>query len=259
MHPVQLCDRIVFSKAAEGIELTCNLTGLPLDSGNLVYRAAEAVRRAAGVEEGVKIHLEKSIPLAAGLGGGSGNAAVTLRAVNELFGGVLPEQKLLGLAAELGSDVPFFLQLRPAMATGRGEQVESLEAFEALKGAWFLLIHPGFGVSTAWAYRNLARFPKSLNGEAGRARRLVAALRAGRLDDVGVEFYNSLEAPVLEKYPVLALLQGFLREHGAPIVLMSGSGSTTFAILPDRGAADGLETGVKEEFGPFWTAVVPVG
>ncbi len=108
---------------------------------------------------------QKNLPLAGGIGGGSANAAVTLTALNELFGEPLPLEKLHALAATLGSDVPFFLYHQPALATGRGEKVRLLENFPALQGKAILLVHPGFGISTPWSYQNLARFPAALNGK----------------------------------------------------------------------------------------------
>ncbi len=259
MHPVGVRDRLEFARGAGGVELTCTDPTLPVDGKNLVHRAATAFLQAAGISEGVRIHLEKKIPLAAGLGGGSGNAAVTLLGLNELFDRPLTLEKLDGLAGALGSDVPFFLQDRPALATGRGEKIVSCQPFPAMRGAVFLLIHPGFGISTAWAYQNLARFPAALNGKPGRAQRLVKLLETGSLAAAGAEFYNSLEAPALEKFPLLAMFQEFLREQGAAAALMSGSGSTTFALAATHAAAEELESKVKAKFGATcWTAVVPV-
>ncbi len=198
MHPVNLCDRLTFTRAGRGVQLTCNDPRLPTDLGNLVYRAAETFLVASAISDGVQIHLEKHIPLAAGLGGGSGNAATTLVGLNELFGHPLPPERLRDLAAGLGSDVSFFLQDQAALATGRGERVQPLEPLRALHGAAFLLIHPGFGISTAWAYQKLARFPAVLNGQPGRAQHLIALLQTGTLNRAADEFYNSLEAPALE-------------------------------------------------------------
>ena len=140
MQPVAYHDRMSFARASGGVTLTCSEPGLPVDSRNLVHRAASQFLQTAGIRDGVKIHLEKNIPLAAGLGGGSGNAATTLLGLNELFGSPLSHEKLSQLAAALGSDIPFFLQSKPALATGRGEQVESLDEFPALAGKFFLLI-----------------------------------------------------------------------------------------------------------------------
>jgi len=259
MQPVNFCDRLAFEKSGGAVELSCSNSHLPVDARNLVHRAATGFLQAAKISGGVRIHLEKIIPLAAGLGGGSGNAATTLLALNELFGQPLAAAKLTELASALGSDVPFFLQSRPALATGRGEQIQPLDFFPALQGKAFLLIHPGFGISTPWAYQNLARFPAALNGRPGRAAKLVAKLQSNDWPAVADGFYNSLEAPVLEKYPVLALFQEFLRAHGALAALMSGSGSTTFAIVENVNAGEVIAEKFKAQFGAnCWMAVVPV-
>lgn len=258
-HPVNLCDRLAFTRSSPGIRLTCNDPALPTDASNLVHRAATKFLEAAQIGDGVHIQLEKHIPMAAGLGGGSGNAATTLLGLNELFGGPLKEHQLHTIAATLGSDVNFFLQHKPALASGRGERIEALEDFAALRGACFLLIHPGFGIATPWAYRELARFPAALNGKPGRAHKLISLLQTTDLATAGREFYNSLEAPALEKYPVLALYQEFLREQGAAATLMSGSGSTTFALFRDKNAAEAIVEKFKAKFGATcWMAVVPV-
>lgn len=258
-HPVNLCDQLSFTRSGVGIQLSCNNPALPTDASNLVHRAAAKFLELAKISEGVRIHLEKRIPMAAGLGGGSGNAAVTLLGLNELFGQPLTEAQLQALAATLGSDVNFFLQTKPALASGRGEQIEALEAFPALQGACFFLVHPGFGISTPWAYRELARFPAAQNGQPGRAQRLVASLQKNNLHAAGQEFYNSLEAPALEKYPVLGLYQEFFREHGAAATLMSGSGSTTFAIFPTPPMAAAAVAPFESKFGSTgWIAIVPI-
>lgn len=257
MHPVNVFDHLTFRSAGTSVQLSCSDASLPTDSGNLVYRAATEFLQQAKISDGVEIHLEKKLPLAAGLGGGSGNAATTLLGLNELFGRPLSSGALHEIAASLGSDIPFFLQTKPALATGRGEKVQSLEPFPAMKGAAFLLVHPGFGISTAWAYQTLARYPAALNGEPGRARKLIEKLQTTDLNRAAPEFYNSLEAPALHKYPLLILFQEFLREHGAAVALMSGSGSTTFALVESGAKAESLVEQLKLKFGAtLWTAVV---
>jgi 4-diphosphocytidyl-2-C-methyl-D-erythritol kinase len=259
MHPVAIHDVLSIGRIASGIELTCDQPELPTDARNLVHRAAAAFLNETGIQEGTRIHLAKRIPMEAGLGGGSGNAATTLLGLNQVFGAPLEEGALQRLAATLGSDVPFFLQRGPAIAVGRGEEVKSLPPFEALRGFYFLLIHPGFGVSTPWAYKNLARFPAALNGERGRAGRLVEKLKSS-IEVARTDFYNSLEAPVLEKFPLLEIFQEFLRGEGAEVALMSGSGSTTFALFSDRNKAEEVQEAVKGKFGQStWVAVVEVG
>ena len=260
MLPVPFTDVLEYRRVPSGIRLTCSHPELPVDRGNLVYRAAESFLSAAGVLDGVEIRLEKRLPLAAGLGGGSANAAVTLAALNELWGGPLGAERLRQLAAELGSDVPFFLQDGPALATGRGEWVESLAPFAALKGCGLVLVHPGFGVPTAWAYRTLAGYPDAVHGRPGRAAEWVAQIRSG--DRIGAcrELYNALEVPVLPKYPLLQVFQGFFREEGALGVLMSGSGSSTFAIVEDGARAEAIRERFVGRFGTsVWTATAVLG
>jgi 4-diphosphocytidyl-2-C-methyl-D-erythritol kinase len=258
MHPIRVFDRLSFTRSPKSIELSCSEPSLPTDSGNLVYRAAALFLERTKIREGVKLHIEKRIPLAAGLGGGSGDAATTLLGMNELFGVPLGQVELNELAASLGSDVPFFLQDKPALATGRGEKIQSLAPFPALRGAVFVLIHPGFGIATAWAYQQLARFPSALNGQPGRTQKLLALLNAPDLRAAGKEFYNSLEAPALEKFPILALYQEFLCAEGAAATLMSGSGSTTFALFASHPAAAQAVEKFKGRFGSTsWIATVP--
>jgi 4-diphosphocytidyl-2-C-methyl-D-erythritol kinase len=259
MQPVDICDDLTFERAGAGLQLTCSHAELPTDAKNLVHRAATAFLTAAGIADGVRIHLEKHLPLAGGIGGGSANAAVTFLALNEMFGSPLPPATLHELAAALGSDVPFFLQDQPALATGRGEQVRTLGHFAALRGKAFFLVHPGFGISTPWSYQNLARFPEALHGRPGRAQNLVDRLAAGDVTGAAAEAYNSLEAPAFDKFPVLSLYQEFLREHGALLALMSGSGSTTFALMANLAAAETLTEKFKGEFGDQgWMASVAI-
>jgi 4-diphosphocytidyl-2-C-methyl-D-erythritol kinase len=259
MHPVALFDTLTLEKAGHGVALSCNEPTLPTDSRNLVHRAATQFLQTAKISDGVRLHLEKRIPLAAGLGGGSGNAATTLLCLNELFGHALNPKQLHQIAASLGADIPFFLQTAPALATGRGELIEPLDPFPAMRGAAFLLVHPGFGIATAWAYQQLARFPEALNGRRGRARELIAVLRSNDLKAAGAQFYNSLEAPALVKYPLLALFQEFFRANGTSATLMSGSGSTTFAIAPSLSKAETLAEQFRSKFGQTnWLVVVPI-
>ena len=261
MHPIKVCDGMTFERVGTGLHLTCSHPELPCDAHNLVHRAATAFLAAAGIKEteGVRIHLQKNLPLAGGIGGGSANAAVTFTALNELFGAPLPLAKMHELAAVLGSDVPFFLYEKPALATGRGEQVQSLEPVAALQGKAFFLVHPGFGISTPWSYQNLARFPVDQNGRPGRAANLVTSLQNGDWDGIRTDTYNSLEAPAFDKFPVLQLYKQFLRENGALVSLMSGSGSTTFAIFESLTAAQATAETFKAKFGDQgWLATVEV-
>ncbi len=259
MHPVPLCDELELARSGNTIELTCDRPGLPCDGSNLVVRAANAFRDASGVDAGIKLHLRKRIPMEAGLGGGSGNAATTLLGLNELFDAPLKAEQLYALAATLGSDVAFFLQPKPALATGRGEMIEPLPEFRKLQELSLLLLHPGFGISTPWAYRALAQFPADLNGRPGRARELIHALESNDASAAwGHLLYNSLEAPAFWKHPVLKSYVDTFKELGAIGSLMSGSGSTVFGWFDHRSQAElAIET-LRSRFGhAFWSAVLP--
>jgi len=255
IQPIGLFDTLDFEKA-KGLKLSCNQPDLPTDARNLVHRAATLFFEQTRLEAGVQIHLEKRIPLAAGLGGGSGNAATTLLGLNELFDKPVGMEDLEGLAARLGSDVPFFLQDDPALAIGRGEQIEPLAPFQGLQGKWFVLVYPGFGVPTAWAYEHLKQFPAAMNGTMGRAQQLAHKLRGRDLRGASRHFYNALELPVLRKYPLLAMIRELLEAQGSIVARMSGSGSTIFGIVEDESAANALQEKVKDKFGGCWTASV---
>jgi 4-diphosphocytidyl-2-C-methyl-D-erythritol kinase len=249
MLPVPIFDRLDFELAGECIELTCNRPGIPADSGNLAWRAAESFAAKAGVANGVRIHLEKTIPAEGGLGGGSGNAATTLLALNELHGQPLGQAALQALAAELGSDVPFFLQAEAAVAKGRGELIEPVAPLAALDGKALLLVRPGFGVPTPWAYQRLAKFPDAASRPLGQADELARRLANGPLADTAGAFYNSLEAPVFDKFPLLKLLKEHALANGAEAALLCGSGSTVFAICSDTAAAKSLGQAIQSKFG----------
>ena len=254
IQPIAVFDTLEFKKD-KGLALSCSQPGLPLDSRNLVHRAATLFFERSRITPQVHIELQKRIQMAAGLGGGSGNAAITLVGLNELFDNLLDMADLQALAASLGSDVPFFLQSGPALAIGRGEQIEPLQAFQSLSGKCFVLVYPGFGVATAWAYEHLKEFPVAVNGEPGRARQLARKLQGPDVRGAAPDFYNALEFPVLRKHPLLALIREFLEAEGALVSRMSGSGSTIFGIVPDERAGKVIAEKVRERFTGSWTAV----
>ena len=249
MLPVPIFDRLDFELLGHGIELTCNQPGIPTDSSNLVCQAAESFAAKAGVTGGVRVHLEKFIPAEGGLGGGSSNAAATLLALNKLHDQPLGQATLHELAAELGSDVPFFMQSQAAVAKGRGEIIEPVAPLEALDGKSLLLVRPGFGVPTPWAYQGLAKFPGAKNRPLGQANELAKSLANGSLAEAGDTFYNSLEAPVFDKFPLLNLMKQHALANGAEAALLCGSGSTVFVICPDAATAQSLGQAIKSKFG----------
>jgi len=259
LQPVPLFDEIELSRNGSGIQLTTDHPSLPCDDSNLMTKAARAFFETAGIVPAVTLHLTKRIPMEAGLGGGSANAAITLLGLNELFDAPLTAGQLHEVAARLGSDVPFFLQGNPALGTGRGERIEPLAPFPALDGLTLVLVHPGFGISTAWAYRSLARFPEALNGRPGRSVELIRSLNRRGSPDWGRLLYNSLEAPAFWKYPILGLYVEEFKSRGAVAAMMSGSGSTVFAWFANRALAESSLEHFRARFGTAcWSATVEV-
>jgi 4-diphosphocytidyl-2-C-methyl-D-erythritol kinase len=244
MVPIALADRITIERAADAgeIQFLCDDPSLPTGKENLVVRAAMLFRERTGIATGVAIRLGKKIPHGAGLGGGSSDAASALLGLNELFAANLPRAELSELAAQLGSDVPFFLTRSAAMCRGRGEVVTpvSLETNFSL-----LLLKPDFGVPTPWAY-----------GKWKASRELPGIDYAPQAFDK-VRFVNDLERPVFEKFVFLARLKTWLRtQPEVAVALMSGSGSTMFAVLRDAAAAEALAARARTEIDPqLWTCV----
>lgn len=249
MQPVPMTDELRLERKGKEIHFTCSDSQLAVDESNLVHRAAKVFLSEINSNEGVEIHLQKNLPLAAGIGAGSANAAYTIRGLNEIWGEPLEPACLQTLAAGLGSDVPFFLQDEPALAGGRGEQVESLRPFKALEGAGLLMVNPGFGINTPWAYRQLGYYPDSIKGRPGRAKELADALREGTLSDTADLFYNSFEVSVFAKHAILPVIRDFFRDNGTIVAMMSGSGATMFALTSGRPEAEVLRSKYHSQFG----------
>lgn len=230
-----LCDRLVLTKAAED-SFTCDDPGVPADASNLVLKAVSAYRSVS--DSGVKfaIHLSKSIPHGAGLGGGSSDAAATLSALDHFSASPLGTARLMEIAATLGSDIPFFLGSPVARATGRGEIIEAAAALPTLP---VLLLKPSFGVPTPDAY-----------GRWKEAKELHGVPYGPQVFPWG-ELVNDLERPVFWKHLFLAEMKVWLL--GRPEVsgaLMSGSGSTMFAVLHDLQGAESVIEAARRELDP---------
>ena len=224
---LELGDDLTLQLAEGGISLTMDGPPMGPPEGNLAYRAASAFREAAGILEGVEIRLVKRVPVQGGLGGGSSDAAAVFRAMESLFPGCLEPKDLLTLAATLGSDVPFFMAASPlALAWGRGER---LLALAPLPRRAVLLVAPPLGVNTGEAYAMLAR---SRNER--RASKPPVVYRPGELSDwraVARLADNEFEDVVLSAHPTLAILKEAMESTGPEIALLSGSGSSLFAVF----------------------------
>jgi 4-diphosphocytidyl-2-C-methyl-D-erythritol kinase len=242
--PISLSDRLTIerSKSAGGVQFSCDDSSLSNGDDNLVVRAANLFRKATKIESGMAIFLEKKIPHGAGLGGGSSDAASTLLGLNELFETRLDREDLMELAAQIGSDVPFFILGAAAVCRGRGEIIEPARLSVNFK---LLLVKPEFGVPTPWAYQSWARSRK------------LPGLDYEAQNFFNVRFVNDLERPVFEKFVLLGYVKRWLRlqpEVGA--ALLSGSGSTVFAVLRDGGDAEKLTARVHENLDArMWTHV----
>ncbi len=230
LQAVSLHDLLV-CRPADRLELSCRgLPGVP-DRENLVWKAAVLLAGAAGGRRGARITLEKRIPAGAGLGGGSSNAAATLRALCRLWGLGMGTADLLPIAAELGSDVPFFLLGGAALGSGRGEKLEPLEDPPAEN---LLILFPGVSVSTAEAYRSL-NLGLTLETEDTRIHRFCGQMKQGRTYLAGI--FNDFEASILPAFPPIREAGDFLRRHGATAVQLCGSGSAVFGFFPGEESA----------------------
>lgn len=215
--------------------------GVPADRGNIVYRAAELYATEAGLRPSWSFELKKRIPVAAGLGGGSSDAAGALKLL-EGFYGKLGAERLRLLALKLGADVPFFLAPAPAVAYGVGEELTALEG--PLPELHLLLANPGFPVSAAWAYRHLPGHLEDRRSLEG----LLAALRAGDRDGMVGNVRNDLAWALWRKFPLLAVLREELCKCGAFAVEVSGSGPTLFSLFGDREGAKDAAAKLASEY-----------
>jgi 4-diphosphocytidyl-2-C-methyl-D-erythritol kinase len=220
LQPIDLRDTLFFVlKKEKGISITTDHPGLPTGKRNLVYQAAESIMKRSGYEGGVRVRIKKRIPLGAGLGGGSSNAAATLKAMNQLLKLNLSVKRLMEVGLEIGADVPFFFMEGPAVALGIGERLKKME----LPDLWYVLIYPNFEVSTRWAYRNFVLTKKQFHLSFNQLKTPWA---------VSQILSNDLEEVVSRKHPEIDLMKRMLCSAGAEGTLMTGSGPTVFGIFP---------------------------
>ncbi len=226
MQKLELADQLKLRPGNKGISLCCPDSALPEDETNLAYRAAEVFFAETGLSGGIEIELYKNIPVAAGLGGGSSDAAAVLKGMNTLFSAGLTQEVLLEMAYPLGADVPFFVaDFNLVRATGIGEKLEPVE----VNAEWqVVLVNPGFSVSTRWAYDNFALTTRSNPYILG---------RAVIYDELCKNLFNDLESVTIRRYPEIEKIKNILFRDRADGVLMSGSGPTVFAFFLDKTAA----------------------
>lgn len=241
MQSIDLCDTLTFENSS-GLELISDIP-LPLEE-NLVYRAALALRETVKTSKGARITLAKRIPLAAGLGGGSSDAATALVGLNSMWGLGLSVEELSNIGSRLGSDIPFFLNGPSAVVEGRGEKVAPARI---MRSCTLLLVKPPFGVSAGRAYSEVRKYAD----ERLDAGAMIEALNGGDYKAFGNVLRNDLEGPVFKSHPELSAIKKRLLEKGAVLSLMSGSGSTVFGAFENRRLAEEARAG----FPSYWSAV----
>jgi 4-diphosphocytidyl-2-C-methyl-D-erythritol kinase len=246
IQPVSLFDELSIEvldgdSTRGSIEVTTDSTEAPGGAGNLAHRAAAELVKAAGVKKNIRIHIKKKIPVGAGLGGGSSDAATVLMALNDLLKAGLSERGLMELAAALGSDVPFFILKGAAIAEGRGELLRRVE----VPPYSYVLVNPGFAVQTAWVYNNLSL---TKTGEDNNLSYSDESFRdIVKLKD---SLANDLETVTVEHYPEILALKDVLVKNGASVSLMSGSGPTVFGLFTSDVAAKEAYVSLKGGLGP---------
>ena len=206
-------------KKEKGIFITTDHPDLPVGKENLVYRAARVVLKKSDYEGGIHIDIRKKIPLGAGLGGGSSNAATVLKALDQLLELHLPMKELMNMGLSVGADVPFFFLKGAAIAMGIGEKLKKIE----LPDLWYVLINPRFEVSTRWAYQNFMLTKRHFH---------FSLQRFGRTpESISRLLWNDLEGVVSRKYPEIEVMKQMLLSSGALGTLMTGSGPTVFGVF----------------------------
>ena len=253
MQMVDLYDTLCLTLSDEDrVSIVSTRSELESDD-NLAVQAVQAVRHYLSLNQGVHIELDKRIPIAAGLGGGSSNAAAVLLALKQWWQLALTTQELLDLAASLGSDVPFFLTEGLALCEGRGERLTSLPAYWPSSMRWLLLVKPAMGVSTATIFRNL---PASDYTDGVHTRAVYTVLLA-KGEPFPEDMHNSLERGVLERYPVIAQAREDMLKAGASLVRLSGSGPTLFAPFSELAIASQAQQCLHEQgYQVYLTSVI---
>jgi 4-diphosphocytidyl-2-C-methyl-D-erythritol kinase len=232
MQSLDLHDTITITKSSiEGISIKTNLAYIPIDQGNLVYKAAALFLDTLSIKEGLYIKLDKNIPVAAGLAGGSSDAAATLKGLNELYHAKLSTEELMKLGVKLGADVPYCIMLGTALSEGIGEVLTPLAP---IPGCSILLVKPDISVSTKYVYENL-RLNDAIAHPKIEAMR--AALEAGDINTLTKCMDNILQTVTIRDYPIITEIKRKMLELGALTSLMSGSGPTVFGIYKDADLA----------------------
>jgi len=246
MQGISLYDELTFEHS-EGIEIRTD-ADIPLEE-NLVYKAAVLLKEEFSVSKGAAITLRKEIPVSAGLGGGSSDAACALSGLNRLWELGLKDEELIKLGGMMGSDVPFFFMAPMAAVRGRGEIVTKLEA---LNRHIVVIVKPAIGVSTKWAYSEISRMLPELTKRDNNIKLFCHALERQDFKSIALMMQNDLELPVMREFQLIGEIKGRLLALGAEASLMSGSGPTVFGVFSGRKKAEEAVEAMR----PYWSRVV---
>lgn len=233
MQTIQMYDQLEMEKkGSKGIALTTNLSYIPVNENNLVYKAAKLLMDQYQIQEGVSIHLNKFIPVAAGMAGGSSDAAAALVGMNKLFRLGMSKEELMKVGVKIGADVPYCIMRGTALSEGIGEK---LTALPSLPACYILIGKPGVSVSTKFVYTNLKLDEKTKHPDIDR---MLDALQRQDLYGITDRMENVLESVTVPAYPVIQEIKDHMKAHGALNALMSGSGPTVFGIFDDKKKAE---------------------
>lgn len=242
MQTIHLYDDVILEKTKEpGIHLETNLSYLPVDENNIAYKAAKLLQDEFGITEGIRIRLKKYIPVAAGMAGGSTNAAAVLFGMNRMYGLGLTEQQLKDRGVKLGADVPYCIMRGTVLAEGIGEILTPLPP---MPKCYVLIAKPGISVSTKIVYE---KFDALKDVEHPDIDRLMLGLENGNLAEVAASMGNVLEGVTIGLYPVIENIKQVMIQEGALNAMMSGSGPTVFGIFEDRRTAKKAYNVLKEK------------
>ena len=241
MQTIYLYDKVTLNKTEEpGIQLKTNLSYLPVDDKNIAYKAAKMLMEEFNIEDGIEIILDKHIPVAAGLAGGSSNAAAVLVGMNRLFQLGLSQQELMDRGVKLGADVPYCVMRGTVLAEGIGEILTPLTP---MPKCFVLVAKPGISVSTKTVYEKLdakeIEDHPDIDG-------IIEGLDEGDLNKVAASMGNVLERVTIEDYPIIDEIKNVMKEEGALNAMMSGSGPTVFGIFDDKAMAKQAEQKIRE-------------
>lgn len=238
MQEISLRDRLTFTDEKEDIIIESDDKEMPLDSTNLVYQAWEKMKSTYGINRGLRVKIEKNIPIAAGLAGGSSNCAATLKAINQIWDLKVSQKELMTIGKSLGADIPFCILGGTVQAKGIGEDLTTLRPF---KDRLILLANPGFGISTEYAYKQV-----DLNANYYDIDTIVKSIEEDNTYQVASKLKNKLEESIIKEHPIIDEIKTIMIQNGALGSLMSGSGPTVFGIFDNQEKLETAKTKLSQ-------------